>query len=71
MEAWMVFSLSAEKTSKKTDAPKQNRRSNVDRRRFSYTEHIPERRSKEDRRKIEDAAGASEDKKNKEWLHFR
>jgi len=62
----MVLSLSAERTPEKADAPKQNRRSNVDRRRFSYTEHIPERRSKEDRRKIEDAAGASEEKKNKD-----
>ena len=50
----MVFSISAEKTSEKTDTPKQNRRSKVDRRKFSYTEYIPERRSKEDRRKDED-----------------
>ena len=56
----MVFSMSTEKTSEKTDAPKQDRRSNVDRRKFSYTEYIPERRSKEDRRKAEDADGKSE-----------
>jgi hypothetical protein len=54
MEALMVFSMSAEKTSDKKDIAKQDRRSNVDRRKFSYTEHIPERRSKEDRRKDED-----------------
>lgn len=50
----MVFSMSAEKTSDKKDIAKQDRRSNVDRRKFSYTEYIPERRSKEDRRKDED-----------------
>jgi hypothetical protein len=60
MEALMVFSMSAEKTSEKTDTTKQNRRSNVDRRKFSYTEYIPERRSKEDRRKDEDAGEKSE-----------
>jgi hypothetical protein len=54
MEALMVFSMSAEKTSDKKDIAKQDRRSNVDRRKFSYTEYIPERRSKEDRRKDED-----------------
>ena len=56
----MVFSMSAEKTSEKTDTLKQNRRSKVDRRKFSYTEYIPERRSKEDRRKDEDAYEKSE-----------
>ena len=56
----MVFSMSAEKTSEKTDTPRQNRRSKVDRRKFSYTEYIPERRSKEDRRKDEDAYEKSE-----------
>lgn len=71
MEASMGFSLSAEKTSEKSDTPKQDRRSNVDRRKFSYTEYIPERRSKEDRRKIEDEEGISEEKKNKEWPRFR
>ena len=50
----MVFSMSAEKTSDKKDIGKQDRRSNVDRRKFSYTEYIPERRSKEDRRRDED-----------------
>jgi hypothetical protein len=66
MEASMVFSLAAEKTSDKTDTPKQNRRSNVDRRKFSYTEHIPERRSQRDRRKIENDEGTPEEKKNEE-----
>ena len=56
----MVFSMATEKTSEKTDGPGQDRRSNVDRRRFSYTEYIPERRSKEDRRKDEDADQKSE-----------
>ena len=56
----MVFSMSAEKTSEKTDTPEQDRRSNVDRRKFSYTEYIPERRNKEDRRKDEDADEESE-----------
>ena len=46
--------MSAEKTSDKKDIAKQDRRSNVDRRKFSYTEYIPERRSKEDRRRDED-----------------
>ena len=56
----MVFSMSAEKTSEKTDTSKQDRRSNVDRRKFSYTEYIPERRTKEDRRKDEDIDEKSE-----------
>lgn len=56
----MVFSMATEKTSEKTDVAKQDRRSNVDRRRFSYTEYIPERRTKEDRRKDEDADKKSE-----------
>lgn len=56
----MVFSISAQKTSDKTDTSKQDRRSNVDRRKFSYTEYIPERRTKEDRRKDEDADEKSE-----------
>jgi hypothetical protein len=60
MEALMVFSISAQKTSDKTDTSKQDRRSNVDRRKFSYTEYIPERRTKEDRRKDEDADEKSE-----------
>jgi hypothetical protein len=52
----MVFSMSTEKT----DTAKQDRRSKVDRRRFSYTEYIPERRSKDDRRKDENAYEKSE-----------
>jgi hypothetical protein len=52
----MVFSISTEKT----DTAKQDRRSKVDRRRFSYTEYIPERRSKDDRRKDENAYEKSE-----------
>lgn len=66
MEALMVFSMSTEKTSEKTDTPKQNRRSKVDRRKFYYTEYIPERRSKEDRRRLEDEEGTPEEKRNKE-----
>ncbi len=49
----MAFSMSAEKTSDKKDTDKQDRRSNVDRRKFSYTEYIPERRLNDDRRKYE------------------
>jgi hypothetical protein len=60
MEAFMVFSMSAEKTSDKKDKTKQDRRSKVDRRKFSYTEYIPERRSDEDRRKDEDVDEKSE-----------
>ena len=56
----MIFSISAQKTSDKTDTTKQDRRSNVDRRKFSYTEYIPERRTKEDRRKDEDSDEKSE-----------
>ncbi len=41
----MSFSMATEKTSDKKDATKEDRRSKVDRRRFSYTEYIPERRS--------------------------
>ena len=51
----MGFSMAAEKTSDKRDSSKEDRRSNVDRRKFSYTEYIPERRSNGDRRKDEDA----------------
>ena len=51
----MGFSMATEKTSDKKDSKKENRRSNVDRRRFSYTEYIPERRSNGDRRKDEEA----------------
>ncbi len=52
--------MSAEKASDKKDIAKQDRRSKVNRRKFSYTEHIPERRSKEDRRKDEDIDEKSE-----------
>lgn len=55
MEDPTVFSMAAAKTSGKKDSTKENRRSNVDRRRFSYTEYIPERRSDRDRRKDEEA----------------
>jgi hypothetical protein len=51
----MGFSMAAEKTSDKKDPSKEDRRSNVDRRKFSYTEYIPERRSNGDRRKDEEA----------------
>ena len=50
----MSFSMAAEKTSGKKDSSKEDRRSNVDRRKFSYTEYIPERRSNGDRRKDEE-----------------
>ena len=61
----MIFSISAQKTSDKTDTTKQDRRSNVDRRKFSYTEYIPERRTKEDRRKDEDSDEKSEKAENR------
>jgi hypothetical protein len=51
----MGLSLAAEKTTDKKDSSKEDRRSNVDRRKFSYTEYIPERRSNGDRRKDEQA----------------
>jgi hypothetical protein len=60
MEASMVFSMAAEKTSHKKDSAKEDRRSNVDRRKFSYTEYIPERRSEKDRRKGENEEGDAE-----------
>jgi hypothetical protein len=60
----MIFSMSAEKSADKKDAEKQDRRSNVDRRKFSYTEYIPERRSNDDRRKREDAKEKTEDNNN-------
>ena len=61
----MSFSMATEKTSDKKDATKEDRRSKVDRRRFSYTEYIPERRSNGDRRKDEEAK--TEKDQNKEW----
>ncbi|MGD8992298.1 MAG: hypothetical protein PVI00_12660 [Desulfobacterales bacterium] len=50
----MGFAMAAKKTphkSNKKESSKEDRRSHVDRRQFSYTEYIPERRSNEDRRK--------------------
>ena len=60
----MVFSIAAEKTSRKKDRTQEDRRSKVDRRRFSYTEYIPERRSERDRRKGEDEEGDAEEAKS-------
>ena len=60
----MSFSMATEKTSDKKDTTKENRRSKVDRRRFSYTEYIPERRSNGDRREDEEAK--TEKDQNKE-----
>lgn len=62
----MVFSMAAEKTSDKKDSAKEDRRSNVDRRRFSYTEYIPERRSERDRRKGENDEGDTQEDKSKQ-----
>jgi hypothetical protein len=56
----VVFSMAAKKTSDKKESAKDERRSNVDRRRFSYTEYIPERRSEKDRRKGENQEGDAE-----------
>jgi hypothetical protein len=50
----MGFSMTTKKTSDNRDSMKEERRSNVDRRRFSYTEYIPERRTNGDRRKDEE-----------------
>jgi hypothetical protein len=61
----MGFSMAAEQTPDKKDTAKEDRRSNVDRRKFSYTEYIPERRSNEERRKGEDEEEKSEEEKNK------
>ena len=52
----MGFSMSAEKK----ELAKQDRRSNVDRRKFYYTEYIPERRSNDDRRQDENEDENSE-----------
>ncbi len=49
----MRFSMATKESAEKKEANEQDRRSNVDRRQFSYTEYIPERRSNEDRRKSE------------------
>ena len=58
--------MAAEKTSDKKDSAKEDRRSNVDRRKFSYTEYIPERRSEGDRRKVENEEGDVEADKSTE-----
>jgi len=58
--------MAAEKTSDKKDSAKENRRSNVDRRKFSYTEYIPERRSERGRRKGENDKGDAEADKSAE-----
>ena len=53
----MGLAMAAKKTpdkSNKKESSKADRRSRVDRRQFSYTEYIPERRSNEDRRKGEE-----------------
>jgi hypothetical protein len=53
----MGLAMAAKKTpdkSNKKESSKEDRRSLVDRRQFSYTEYIPERRSNEDRRKREE-----------------
>ena len=57
----MVFSMAAGKASDNKNKAKEDRRSNVDRRKFSYTEYIPERRTKEDRRKGENEEGRPEE----------
>ena len=56
----MVFSMAAGKATENNKV-KEERRSNVDRRKFSYTEYIPERRTKEDRRKGENEKGKPEE----------
>ena len=60
----MGFSMAAEKTSDKRESIKEDRRSHVDRRRFSYTEYIPERRSNGDRRRDEEAKTEKDPKKD-------
>jgi len=60
----MVFSMAAGKTSDKKDSAKEERRSKVDRRKFSYTEYIPERRTERDRRKGENEEGDAEEDKS-------
>jgi hypothetical protein len=66
MEASMVFSMATGRTPGKKDSTKEDRRSNVDRRRFSYTEYIPERRSEKDRRKGENDEGDAEEDKSRQ-----
>ena len=65
----MGFSMATEKTSDKPDSTKEDRRSNVDRRKFSYTEYIPERRSNGDRRKDEEEK--TEKDPDREWTNFK
>ena len=60
----MGLSMTSEKSSHNKDTAKEDRRSNVDRRKFSYTEYIPERRSKDDRRKGTDEKGNAEEQMN-------
>ena len=51
-------------TSEDTDSKdSQNRRTGLDRRQFSYTHHLPERRAGKDRRRDDDNHKASGDKK--------
>ena len=42
---------------------KDNRRTGIDRRQFSYTHHLPERRGEDDRRREKDENSVSETKK--------
>jgi hypothetical protein len=42
---------------------KQNKRIGIDRRQFSYTHHLPERRDGKDRRRDDDNSHVSDDKK--------
>jgi hypothetical protein len=42
---------------------KENRRIGIDRRQFSYTHHLPERRAGKDRRRDDDNSKASDDRK--------
>ena len=66
----MVFSMAAEETPNKKNGAKEDRRSNVDRRKFSYTEYIPERRSERDRRKGENEEGDADADKSSGWPRF-
>jgi hypothetical protein len=61
----MVAEKTSNKSGKKNNT-KEDRRSKVDRRRFSYTEYIPERRSEGDRRKGENEQGDAEEDQNTE-----
>ena len=42
---------------------RQNKRIGIDRRQFSYTHHLPERRDGEDRRRTDDSNHVSDDTK--------